>query len=421
MFTDTSEKIIDNGNGVLVGDAGGTGTINYTTGAYSITFNANAVGAVTCTYYHDNATSGSIADFTFTATRVAGEAIFLVQNEGGDIQNVIPWGGSFYIPHTKLTYKVTDSADDLTFTNLPMYGQTGIPNWRASIGTTRGIYYVDDDLSDPQFKIGRFNGTNNFVFESISKAWKLGDTMSGIDLRDYRFDKCAVIEYGDLVLFAARHTESAINNCIFVLNQKQHSVDKVDIRASCFAIYNGLLYAGDSGTENVYQIFVGYDDEDTNFSNFWIGNITRHFISQRRRTYPLNLMKRTHLLEIEGEIQKNQIVDIYISYDRNPFILVGTQQGLDSNVDYTAPVYIGGPTIGSGEIGGGPPEFIEGIGAGIFKKTIKIHSPKYMEVQIKFIARTAGYVSIIKYSFVDIRTKDSRMAVKYRPNAGNII
>jgi hypothetical protein len=38
--TDGTEHFTDNGAGVLTGSAGGTGTINYTTGAYSITFNA---------------------------------------------------------------------------------------------------------------------------------------------------------------------------------------------------------------------------------------------------------------------------------------------------------------------------------------------------------------------------------------------
>lgn len=39
-FTDGIEVFTDNGEGLLTGTAGGTGTINYTTGAYSVTFNS---------------------------------------------------------------------------------------------------------------------------------------------------------------------------------------------------------------------------------------------------------------------------------------------------------------------------------------------------------------------------------------------
>lgn len=40
QITDNIEVFLDNGLGVLTGSAGGTGTINYTTGAFSVTFNA---------------------------------------------------------------------------------------------------------------------------------------------------------------------------------------------------------------------------------------------------------------------------------------------------------------------------------------------------------------------------------------------
>lgn len=39
--TDSIETFTDNGDGTLTGSAGGTGTINYTTGAWTLTFNAN--------------------------------------------------------------------------------------------------------------------------------------------------------------------------------------------------------------------------------------------------------------------------------------------------------------------------------------------------------------------------------------------
>lgn len=47
-FTDATLTIVDDGDGTLSGD--GTGTINYTTGAYDITFSGNTTAAVTVDY-----------------------------------------------------------------------------------------------------------------------------------------------------------------------------------------------------------------------------------------------------------------------------------------------------------------------------------------------------------------------------------
>lgn len=51
-ITDGVEEFADDGFGRLTGDAGGFGTINYKTGGYSLTFNANVVAddAVTADY-----------------------------------------------------------------------------------------------------------------------------------------------------------------------------------------------------------------------------------------------------------------------------------------------------------------------------------------------------------------------------------
>lgn len=46
-----AEVFTDNADGTLTGDKGGTGTVNYTSGAISVTFNAAPTGAFTCAYY----------------------------------------------------------------------------------------------------------------------------------------------------------------------------------------------------------------------------------------------------------------------------------------------------------------------------------------------------------------------------------
>lgn len=55
-ITDGTETFTDNGAGILTGSATGTGTINYSTGAFAVTFNANVTNgvAVTAAYEYDS-------------------------------------------------------------------------------------------------------------------------------------------------------------------------------------------------------------------------------------------------------------------------------------------------------------------------------------------------------------------------------
>jgi len=78
------ESFTDNFDGTLTGDAGGTGTINYATGVYSVTFNAITTGAVTSTYQWEDSNNNGITDFTYSSPRVAGEGNMLRQDAGGD-------------------------------------------------------------------------------------------------------------------------------------------------------------------------------------------------------------------------------------------------------------------------------------------------------------------------------------------------
>ena len=87
-FTDGTETFTDNLNGTVTGSLGGSGTINYTTGAYAISFAGTAGGAVTSTYQHEDANENGISDFTYSGTRVASEGFIFRQDDGGTLQAV---------------------------------------------------------------------------------------------------------------------------------------------------------------------------------------------------------------------------------------------------------------------------------------------------------------------------------------------
>ncbi len=89
------ESFSDNGDGTLTGDAGGTGTIDYVTGTYSVTFNAITGGAVTANY----STTGWVD--------LAAPASFPIAGGGGALyKELLPDGGDAYADavkgHTKL-------------------------------------------------------------------------------------------------------------------------------------------------------------------------------------------------------------------------------------------------------------------------------------------------------------------------------
>lgn len=71
-ITDDTETFSDDGYGRLTGDAGGTGTINYTTGAYSISFNANVTNAQDITGDYSLALDGVLDEEVDTAETPSG-------------------------------------------------------------------------------------------------------------------------------------------------------------------------------------------------------------------------------------------------------------------------------------------------------------------------------------------------------------
>lgn len=63
-ITDGTETFTDNGSGTLTGDAGGSGTINYTTGEVSLTFHAapGAGDSITATYYYNSESNSAVPE-----------------------------------------------------------------------------------------------------------------------------------------------------------------------------------------------------------------------------------------------------------------------------------------------------------------------------------------------------------------------
>lgn len=405
--TDTVEIFTDNYDGTLTGDKGGTGTINYMTGAISVTFNTapENVQAILAGYSWVDDTVDGIADFTYSDTRVASEGNVFRQDEaGGVLQSVESYGDDEYCLHRMKTWVLTLTVDDTNATNLIYREKVGIPNWRASVATGDGVYFIDDsDEKDPQIRMITIPPLyTKAVPISISKGLKYKKKQVGIDLSDYLFDKTIGYEWGDYILFACRTSDSAKNNSLIVYDKRQKTIDVLDYWVNCFAIYGGTLIAGDPSTPNVYTLFSGFDDDDANIINYWEGNKDDlDFIG----------LKKVKRIVMKGLITSEQNLRVSASIDNGPFVDIGTVEGNGSYVDSGGGgVSIGRVVIGSKEVGGGG----AGVMAYNYEYLIRPNLDKFSTIKIRLEALDLGYVSVSEVNYKDIRIKSYKIPKKYR-------
>ncbi len=389
-ISDGVETFKDDRNGNLVGSAGGTGTINYATGAYSVTFAAIAAGQVEADYYHETATSTGILDFTGSAN---GQGKSFRQDDGGgNIMAIFNINTIEYCLHKLKTWQLTTTLDDTTTTNLP-YRNIGIPYPRAAFQTPEGIIMADlSRPTDPKFrKMQVLQGTNIQTIEPISIS-------DNLDLSGYSFDKCVAFRWGDYEIFSAQEYVNAVandyNSVMFVHNVVADSWDIVDYYASSLDEYNGTLIAGDSVTNNVYTLFSGFDEDGDIISNYWTSS-------------DLNLgtdnLKNCRRMVIDGLIQQNQTLKVSLAYDGGAFAEVFTVEGDAAYVDTGTETAIGSQTIGAKTIGGGSE-----VTASPYEVDFPINSDRFVFVRIKIEAMGIGYCSVNSFTFKDIRDKGRR-------------
>lgn len=418
-MTSGGEVYTDNGDGTLTGSLGGSATINYMTGAYS---GFSGAGTIDYRWADDSAdaaspptsTSAGIANFKYTvAARVATEGFILPQGEFGDFQNLFSLNGSEYCMHKRGTKVVTISSDDTDITNLTFRAKAGIPNHRAAVETSDGIYYIDDtDKNDIHFRILTLDNISTQVLpKSISKQFKIADIYVGVDLNNYLFDKGVAIEFGDLILFACRTLDSEINNRVFIYNKVNKAINVLDYYVSSFAIYNGTLIAGDSISDNVYTLFSGLADDDSPITNYYEASLDN---------LSYNGLKKVLELTIDGDVGPEQSGKLMMSVDRGPFVEVRSPsdltndrhaiEGNGSYVDKTTRVTIGPVILGNGEIGGGS----NGIEAYHYRRTFRIALDKFEYIKFRIEATRVGYLSLTELTFADIRLKWQKIPERYR-------
>lgn len=398
-FTDTTETFTDDYNGILTGSLGGTGTINYTSGAYSITFNtAPIVGVnnVKSTYQWEDSNDAGISDFSKSGTRLAGQGFVFRQDDGGGaVMNIFTLGDTEYCFHEFKTWALTLTATDTNATNDIFRQNVGIPFMRAAVSSSVGIFYIDvTDKSKPLFRKLSVNpGSNEVLPRTVTL---------NLNLEGYTFDQCSMIEWNDYIIFTGATSDSTVVNRLFAFHKTWESIDILDYYPSCLGIGDGTLISGESISNNFVTLFSGFDDSDSLIGNSWEGNVSELGIRGQ--------LKKTKRLVLEGEIQTNQGYDVYIQTDRGGYTLVGSISGSGSYVDAGNAVLVGSNTIGSKEVGGGG----DGVEAFHYQTELHLRLDKFENRQIKFVATGIGYVSITKCVDHDIRKHAFKIPRKYR-------
>lgn len=391
------EVFTDDFNGVLTSNLGGTGTINYTTGAWDVTFNTapvNASNNIKGTYQWENSNEKGVTDFTKSATRLAGEGFVLRQDAGGDaIKVVIPFDGSYFSLKQRSCYRLTIDATDENPVNEIFRTDIGVSTLRAAVGTSLGIVFVNTaNPSRTDVQILQRNPLgDNFVATQLFAHYSF---------RDYVYDDVMVDSWDKYVIIACREN-SEDNNILLLCDVVEKVVDKTYYDARCSAKLDGSLHVGSSVAETSYVLFEGFDDVGVAIDNEWLS---------KGETFGDDVLKKTKKLRFKGNIDPDQAVEIYVSYDDNDFELVGTILGSGAYVDYGVTYAIGTSIVGTNTVGGGIlvnvyPYFME----------IKLRNvPKFRKRMIKLVATGIGYVSVESITDFDIWIYQEKMPARYR-------
>jgi hypothetical protein len=399
-----SETFTDDFSGALSSTAGGTGTINYSTGAFSVTFAGTPTGTVQADYSWEDATAGGIADFTYSSPRTAGQGAIFRQDVGGDqIMNVKTYGTDIYSFKDKRVYRLTLTSDDTDATNQVYRETAGSPNWQAQTETEEGIYFIDDSTQyEAKLRIMKTGANNDTVVPvAATDAFKIGD---------YDFTGCDMVTWGDYVAFTGKSSSASFNDKLFLFHRIYRSIDVFDWSLQYLAVYNGALVGGESISDNVYTLFSGFDDDNFGYEAEWESSLDN---------LDIDSLKKTKRLRVNGAIGPSQKIYVYVAYDNDSYALLvdtdhpnGAIEGDASYVDTSTSVAYGAVTLGRDETGGGSP----GTSAYNYKTEFKLNSGKFERVKIKFKCTTAntGYASVSMYEYWDIRRKKNRLVSKYK-------
>lgn len=395
------EVFLDDKQGNLTSQQGGVGTINYATGAVTVTFitaPSNGVSVIS-NFYPEDSTSGGVADFSYnTASPALGQGYQFQQGGGGKGMASAGFQGIEYIFYQfkswliSLPTQQTQSYGDAQ--NNEYWSHIGIPYFRAQYPTGDGILFLDNtNPSQPKYSILQIApGSTNLT---VVPVW----ISQALDLSGYDFSSAVVFRWGEYNILACKQYVNGLlqsfNSIFLVQNIASGYWNLLDYEVTSLAEYIGALISGDSLSPNVFTLFSGTDDDGSAIENHWKSGST---------DLGFNGLKKCNYLTIEGLIQRSQKIDVLASLDGATYTKIYTIDGSGNYVNSASPVGIGSNTLGSNVIGGGGT-----IVANPFTVDIPILTDLFQYISIQFQATNVGWAQINRMAFKDIRLKRRRL------------
>ena len=400
QITDGTERFNDDGNGALIGSLGGTGTVDYITGAYSVTFNTAPTNGIKITYFclAESSTYGGILDFqqnSSDTTNSRSQPAFPQADGGGQAMGMASYQGISYDFHMLRTWNFSEtrSSTGSAFTNLPYWSKIGIPYQRAFYESGDGVLFIDNtDAQNPSVSVLEIppNSTNLTVVPVKLSA--------DLDLSGFTFTKAIVYRWGEYDIMSCMNSKNGVvdtyNSATFIRNIYSGNWNQLDYTISCLAPWYGGLLMGDFLSPNCFVLFSGFDDDGSPIYNFW--QTPAHDLG-------LQGLKEVDFLHLAGLMQTNQQVQVSISLDFGPYVTYFLLEGNASYVNAAQQVEIGGDTVGSQVIGAG------GGGGSVFANPfevdIPIHVGPFEHISVQFQALQIGHAQIDNASYKVIRHK----------------
>lgn len=222
-------------------------------------------------------------DFTFSATRTTGQGgIAAIPSGGGGITDVSNFEDTFivfkkyYIEQDK--FKTTDTADLLDQTPLKQqFGSVG-----HVIKGRDDIYFVTAD--NQITSLGRVK-----LADTVPQTVNVGLIIKRL-IDTFGFASVVGHEIAQRILFACTQSPTDTkNNQIIVYNKQSKSFEGIwYLNAAQFDLYQGRLYAADSFSPNVYQLFTADHNDVRNattkfgITSSWKSNWL-HLVPRRSR------------------------------------------------------------------------------------------------------------------------------------------
>lgn len=236
LETHYTRMIVGNVRSALARDSGGTLQGSQSTGSYYVSKLKNAT------------------DFTFSATRVAGEGdIVSTPYGGGDITDIANQEEFFYVfkkNYIEASKYTQDSNDLISRQQL----KTGFGSLNRVLKGKDDIYFVTsrNEITSIKRLLAR---------DSTPQSENAGLVIKRL-IDDYDFTSTGGGEFKNRLIFLAKaSTDDSANNRMIIFNQKTQTFEGIwYLSANALAVYSSDLYYAESTTPNIFKMFDGEND-----------------------------------------------------------------------------------------------------------------------------------------------------------------